>query len=126
MDKKILIIGIVVILVLIVAVAAFAGNKKTIDPKTDIVLDGDLSGEWNGPAGEWLVTGNTKSVSNTDYSNIQIQLTAYDASNNIVGVKNTTISDMSNGYSGYIQTVMKVTGQPDHVNMTVLNATIKS
>jgi hypothetical protein len=116
---KKLILGIMGIVVLVV-LASGCVSSGTTNPKTDLETSGDINGQWNGPPNEWFVNGNVQSKSNTEYSNIQIQLTAYDVNNNIVGIKNTTVDS-----SGYFETIIKVKKEPDHVNMTVLNATPK-
>lgn len=86
------------------------------------MVDGNLNGQWNNPQQtEWLVTGNLKSTSNTDYSQVTVKLTAYNSQNQVVG-ENTATTSISNGY-GSISAVIPVTGQPAYTNMTVVNAT---
>ena len=123
------ILGIIGILVLVVFASGCTSsdNNTTMANSTksyasDIVTSGDLNGQWNGPPGEWLVNGNLESKSNSQYSNVTVLLTAYDSKGNVVGNKTTT-TNIENGYGGYIQTIIKVKSEPDHVNMTVLNAT---
>lgn len=111
--------GLIGILIVVVMISGCTSTTK--DPKTDIVNSGDLSGQWNGPSGEWLIVGNIESKSNSKYSNVTVLLTAYDAKGNIVGNK-TTQTHIDGGYTGYIQTIINVKSQPDHVNMTILNA----
>ncbi len=112
------IIGITSIIVLIVAIS----GCNSVDPKTDIIVDGNLAGQWaNQAQTEWLVNGNITSNSNTAYSQVTLKLTAYNNQNQVVGEKITTTS-MNNGY-GSISVVIPVTSMPDRVNMTVVNAT---
>ena len=97
-------------------------SSNNVNPQTDIVIDGNLNGQWNNPGQtSWLVTGNLKSTSNTDYSQVTVKLTAYNNQNQAVG-ENTATTTISNGY-GSINSVIPVTGQPAYTNMTVVNAT---
>lgn len=90
-----------------------------LDPKTDIISDGEFIGEDNGPPGEWFLNGNLQSLSGTGYSVVKIELTAYDSQGNVVGKNNATIDDMTDGY-GSFETVINVISEPDHINFVVL------
>lgn len=123
MKEKIGILGIFGILLLVVAASgctSTSGNSTTQQAayQKDIVPYGDFSGQWNDESQtNWFVNGNLQSLKGTEYSKVDIELTAYDAQGKVVGQKNIT------AYKMYFDTVMKVTSEPDHVNMTVLNAT---
>lgn len=119
--KYLSLIGICFILIVILGISGCT-NSNNVNPQTDIVVDGNLNGQWNNPQQTgWLVTGNLKSTSNTDYSQITVKLTVYNSQNQVVG-ENTTTTSISNGY-GSISAVIPVTGQPAYTNMTVINAT---
>lgn len=107
---------------ILTVVTGMSGCTDNVNPQTDIVIDGILNGKWNNPEQTaWLATGNLKSLSNTAYSQLSVKLTAYNAQNQVLG-ENTATTTMNNGY-GSISVVIPVTGQPDHINMTVINAT---
>ena len=119
--KYLSLLGICFILIVILGTSGCT-NSNNVNPQTDIVVDGNLNGQWNNPQQNgWLVTGNLKSTSNTDYSQITVKLTSYNSQNQVVG-ENTATTSISNGY-GSINAVIPVTGQPAYTNMTVVNAT---
>lgn len=119
--KYLSLLGICFILIIILGISGCT-NSNNVNPQTDIVVDGNLNGQWNNPQQTgWLVTGNLKSTSNTDYSQVTVKLTAYNSQNQVVG-ENTATTSISNGY-GSINAVIPVTGQPAYTNMTVVNAT---
>ena len=117
MDKKTSFLALIIAITIII----YFGFLHPADPTKDIVPVSIPEGSWNGPPGEWIVNGTVVSASNSHYSQAQIQLTAYDGQNNVVGAKNTTIYNITG--IGYYQTIIKVTNKPDHINITVLNAT---
>ena len=110
-------------LALIIAIVGiiYFGFLNPIDPTKDIVSTSVPEGSWNGQLGECFVNGSVVSASNSHYSQVQIQLTAYNDQNNVVGVKNTTIYNLTG--MGYYETNIKVNSKPDHINIIVLNAT---
>ncbi len=119
--KYLSLLGICFILVIITGISGCTSSNNA-NPQTDIVVDGNLNGQWNNPEQtQWLVTGNIKSLSNTDYSEVTVKLTAYNNQNQVLG-ESTTTTSMSNGY-GSISAVIPVTGQPNYTNMTVVTAT---
>ncbi|WP_424353981.1 FxLYD domain-containing protein [Methanobacterium sp. MBAC-LM] len=119
--KYLSLLSICFILVIILGISGCTSSNN-VNPQTDIVLDGNLNGQWNNAEKtSWLVTGNLKSTSNTDYSQVTVKLTAYNSQNQVVG-ENTATTTISNGY-GSINAVIPVTGQPAYTNMTVVNAT---
>jgi hypothetical protein len=121
-EKYLSILGILFFLIGIVAISGCTSTNSSVNPQNDIIIDGNLTGQWNNPEHtEWLVNGNLKSKSNTAYSQVTLKLTAYNSQNQVVGEKTTTTS-MNNGY-GFISVIIPVTSQPDHTNMTVVNAT---
>ncbi len=122
MGKKYLsLMGICFILIVILGISGCT-NSNNVNPQTDIIVDGNLNGQWNNPQQTgWLVNGNLKSTSNTDYSQVTVKLTSYNNQNQVVG-ENTATTSISNGY-GSISAVVPVTGQPAYTNMTVVNAT---
>ncbi|MGZ7068355.1 MAG: hypothetical protein ACXVHS_07300 [Methanobacterium sp.] len=111
-----------VILFFLMGIVAISGcTSNSVNPQSDIIVDGNLAGQWNNQGQtEWLVNGNLKSQSNTPYSQVTLKLTAYNSQNQVVGEKTTTTT-MNNGY-GSISDIIPVTGNPSYVNMTVLNA----
>jgi hypothetical protein len=119
--KYLSILGICFILIIVLGISGCT-SSNSVNPQTDIVMDGNLNGQWNNPEqNQWLVTGNIKSISNTAYSQVTLKLTAYNSQNQVIG-ENITTTTMDNGY-GSISVVIPVTSQPDHTNMTVVNAT---
>jgi hypothetical protein len=119
--KYLSILGICFILFIVLGISGCTSSNN-VNPQTDIVVNGNLNGQWNNPEQTgWLVTGNIKSISNTAYSQVTLKLTAYNSQNQVLG-ENITTTTMSNGY-GSINVVIPVTSQPDHTNMTVLNTT---
>lgn len=120
-EKYLSILGICFILLIVLGISGCTSSNN-VNPQTDIVVDGNLNGQWNNPEQTlWLVTGNIKSLSNTAYSQVTLKLTAYNSQNQVLG-ENITTTTISNGY-GSISAIIPVTGQPDHTNMTVVNAT---
>jgi hypothetical protein len=118
------IIGLISVLVLVVAVSGCT-SPNTV-PQDDIVLDGtdEIRGQWyDGDYGEhkeWVFTHNIKSKSGAKYDPVKLQFTAY-KNGEVVGIKNIT-TDIMDGLTNVI-VIMQVNGEPDTVNMTVLNAT---
>lgn len=120
--KYLSIFGILFFLMGIVAISGCTSTNNSVNPQTDIILDGNYTGQWNNQQQtEWLFNGSLKSKSNTSYSQVTLRLTAYNSQNQVVGEKITTTS-MNNGY-GFISVIIPVTSNPNYVNMTVLNAT---
>jgi hypothetical protein len=120
-EKYLSILGICFILLIVLGISGCTSSNN-VSPQSDIVVDGNLNGQWNNPEQTlWLVTGNIKSLNNTAYSQVTLKLTAYNSQNQVLG-ENITTTTMSNGY-GSINVVIPVTSQPDHTNMTVLNTT---
>lgn len=120
-EKYLSLFGICFILLIVLGISGCTSSNNG-NPQNDIVVDGNLNGQWNNPQQtEWLVTGNIKSLSNTAYSQVTLKLTAYNSQNQVLG-ENVVSTSMSNGY-GSISVVIPVTGQPDHTNMTVVNST---
>ncbi|MGB9937775.1 MAG: hypothetical protein ACPK7O_08660 [Methanobacterium sp.] len=65
-EKYLSILGIF-ILVIVLGISGCT-NSNNVNPQTDIVVDGNLNGQWNNPEHTgWLVNGNIKSLSNTAY-----------------------------------------------------------
>ena len=122
MGKKYLsLLGLCFILIIILGISGCTSSNN-VNPQTDIVVDGNLNGQWNNPEHtQWLVSGNLKSMSNTDYSQVTVKLTSYNNQNQMVG-ENTVNTTLNNG-QGSISAVIPVTGQPDHTNMTIVSAT---
>ncbi|OEC87673.1 MULTISPECIES: hypothetical protein [Methanobacterium] len=119
--KYLYLLSICFILVIILGTSGCTSSNN-VNPQTDILIDGNLNGQWNNAEKtSWLVTGNLKSTSNTDYSQVTVKLTSYNSQNQAVG-ENTATTSISNGY-GSISAVIPVTGQPAYTNMTVVNAT---
>lgn len=119
-EKYLSLLGICFILIIVLGVSGCTSNN--VNPQTDIVVNGNLNGQWNNPEKtQWLVNGNIKSLSNTDYSQVTLKLTAFNSQNQVIG-ENTVSTTINNGY-GSFSAVIPVTGQPDHTNMTVVNAT---
>ncbi|HML06018.1 MAG TPA: hypothetical protein VK426_09615 [Methanobacterium sp.] len=120
-EKYLSLFGICFILLIVLGISGCTSSNN-VNPQTDIVIDGKLNGQWNDAQQTlWLVTGNIKSLSNTAYSQVTVKLTAYNSQNQVLG-ENITTTSMNNGY-GSISAIIPVTGQPDHTNMTVVNAT---
>lgn len=114
------------IFALILAIMTISGcTSSGVNPQEDIVnWGGDQvgPGQWNDQYHtEWFFTGNIKSKSGTKYSTVKLSFTAYDSSGNVVGTQNIT-TDMNNGM-GFYKIIMKVNNTPDHINMTIINAT---
>jgi len=131
--KRYGIIGVLGIVLLVVAMSGCTSNTptNTTGYQTDIVLDGDTSGNITG--GQWNTDGNTQwasdggnivSKSNTEYTNITLLFTAYNKKGKVVGKKKVTTYLDSSGMSN-VNPVIIVNGTPAYVMMTVVNATAK-
>jgi hypothetical protein len=117
-----------IMLVIVVCVSGCATSN--VDPKTDIVVDGEPQIHENGPLNEYAVDTFFHSASGTGYKDITGKITLYDSENNVLGVgtKTTTSSSLnSEGTRGdLIIVITNVKGTPSRAVFEVVNATKKA
>ena len=121
--------GLIIVFCFIVAVSGcIYPNTSNVDPKTDLVVDNEpIEFQENGPPGEWFVTANYHSKSDTDYDQVTYNITMYDGQGNIIGSAIGTENDVDANYGGLVDIVIKnVKGNPTKATFTVVNATVSS
>ena len=116
-----ILIGFLCIFVVFVAVAGFPNTAvKLTTIEKDIVLNGTPTLSQYGPD-EWLVNGSVYSRRHIHYSQATLLITAYDAQDNVIGQKNTTVYNLNPNAN--FQTVITARGTIASVTVRTTNET---